>query len=255
MGPLRPPASRSCCLQVLPVGSAGPGVRRPAAILFDMDGTLADSFEGIERALNTSLREVGLPTRDAAWVRRHVGRGMRELVNDAVGPAGTPQILREVGRRCLATYRHIFPEQTAPLPGAGDVLAWCAAGTGGRVAVVSNKLSDLSREWLQRFDLDRHVALVVGPDTFGVRKPDPGAVLPVVSGFGVRPGDALLVGDMEVDAATGRAAGMPVVGVRQDGTRPGSLRAAGMLAVLFDLRDLPAWLAGNGRGWATITPP
>lgn len=236
------------------MGSAAPVARRPAAILFDMDGTLADSFDGIQRALNTSLREMGLPTRDSAWVRRHVGRGMRELVSDAVGRGGSPQVLREVGRRCLATYRHIFPEQTAPLPGAREVLAWCCNGTGGRVAVVSNKLAELSREWLQRFDLDRHVALVIGPDTFGVRKPDPGAVLPVLSRFGVWPGNALLVGDMEIDAATGRAAGMPVVGVRQDGTSPGSLRAAGMLAVLFDLRDLPAWLAGNGRGWATISP-
>lgn len=235
------------------MGSGGLTGRRPGAILFDMDGTLADSFEGIERALNTSLREMGLPTRDAAWVRRHVGRGMRELVSDAVGPGGSPQLLREVGRRCLATYRHIFPEQTAPLPGARDVLAWCADGTGDRVAVVSNKLSELSREWLMRFDLDRHVALVVGPDTFGVRKPDPGAVLPVLSRFGVRPADALLVGDMEVDAATGRAAGMPVVGVSQIGTSPDTLRAAGMLAVLYDLRDLPAWLAGNGSGWATIS--
>jgi phosphoglycolate phosphatase len=237
------------------MGSVGLTARRPAAVLFDMDGTLADSFEGIERALNTSLREMGLPTRDFAWVRRHVGRGMRELVSDAVGPGGSPQVLREVGHRCLATYRHIFPEQTSPLPGAREVMAWCCAGTGGRVAVVSNKLSELSREWLQRFDLSRHVAQVVGPDTFGVRKPDPGAVLPVVSRFGVAPGDALLVGDMEVDAATGRAAGIPVVGVRQDGTTPGSLRSAGMLAVLFDLRDLPAWLAGNGRGWATMRRP
>jgi HAD superfamily hydrolase (TIGR01509 family) len=180
---------------------------------------------------------------------------MRELVSDAVGAGASPQTLREVGRRCLATYRLLFPEQTAPLPGAREVLSWCCSGTGGRVAVVSNKLSELSQEWLRRFDLDRFVAMVVGPDSFGVRKPDPKAVLPVLSRFGVRPADALLVGDMAVDAATGRAAGMPVVGVRQDGTSPDSLRLAGMLAVLFDLRDLPAWLAGNGSGWATMTRP
>lgn len=225
---------------------------RPAAILFDMDGTLADSFEGIGRALNTALRETGLPSRDLQWVHGHVGRGMHELVVDAAGSGAAPAVVGEVESRCLAAYRLIFPEQTSPLPGAREVLSWCHAGTGDRVAVVSNKLSGLSQEWMRRFDLDRFVALIVGPDTYGVRKPDPGAVLPVLTRFGVAPADALMVGDMAVDAATGRAAGMPVVGIRQDGTDAADLRAAGMQAVLFDLRDLPAWLAGNGVGWATI---
>ncbi|HPC83698.1 MAG TPA: HAD hydrolase-like protein [Thermoanaerobaculaceae bacterium] len=230
----------------------GSRARRPAAVLFDLDGTLADSFEGIERALNAALRELGLPLRSLSWVRAHVGRGVGELVRDAVGPAAGPELTREVERRCLAIYARIYPEQTRPLPGAADVLAFCAEGTDGRVAIVSNKLSHLSLAWVRRCGLERHVALVAGPDTFGVRKPAAGAVLPVLQRFGVAPGDALLVGDMAIDAAAGAVVGMPVVGVRQDGTDPAELRRAGMLAVLFDLRDLPGWLAGNGSGWATI---
>lgn len=226
--------------------------RRPAAILFDLDGTLADSFAGIERALNAALREMRLPLRSFAWVRAHVGRGVTELVRDAVGPDAGEAVAREVERRCLQIYTRIYPDETRPLPGAAEVLAFCAEGTGGRVAIVSNKLSRLSVAWLERWGLARHVALVTGPDTFGVRKPAPGAVLPVLTRLGVAPAGALLVGDMEIDAAAGAAVGMPVVGVRQDGTSPAALRRAGMLAVLFDLRDLPAWLVGNGAGWATI---
>lgn len=223
--------------------------RRPAGVLFDLDGTLADSFEGIERALNAALRDSRLPTRSFAWVRAHVGRGVRELVRDAVGPDADGERMREVERRCLDIYARIYPEQTLPLPGAREVLDRCAEGTGGRVAIVSNKLSALSRMWVSHWKLETLVAAVIGPDTYGVRKPDPGAVLPILAAFGVAPHDALLVGDMEVDAAAGRAVGMPVVGIRQEGTSPADLRRAGMLAVLFELRDLPAWLAGNGCGW------
>lgn len=226
--------------------------RRPAAVLFDLDGTLADSFEGIARALNAALREMRLPVRSLAWVRAHVGRGVSALVRDAVGPEAPQALEREVERRCLDVYARIYPDETRPLPGAAGVLEFCAEGTGGKVAIVSNKLSHLSAMWMARWGLSRHVALLAGPDTFGARKPDPRATLPVLAHLGVAPPDALLVGDMEVDAAAGAAVGMPVIGVRQDGTSPAALRRAGMLAVLFDLRDLPAWLAGNGAGWATI---
>ncbi len=231
---------------------ADPRGRRPAAVLFDLDGTLADSFEGIERALNAALREMRLPVRSFEWVRAHVGRGVSELVRDAVGPQAGTAITRKVERRCLEIYARIYPDETRPLPGAADVLAFCARGAGGKVAIVSNKLSSLSLAWVERWGLSRHVALVTGPDTFGARKPAPQAIVPVLARLGVAPAEALLVGDMEVDAAAGAAVGMPVVGVRQDGTSPAALRRAGMLAVLFDLRDLPAWLVGNGPGWATI---
>ena len=58
---------------------------RPAALLFDLDGTLADSFAGIRHALNAALRESGLPEFDLAWVRTHVGRG-------AVGAGVSPTV-------------------------------------------------------------------------------------------------------------------------------------------------------------------
>ncbi len=225
------------------------GALRPAAVLFDLDGTLADSFEGIERALNRALSECLLPAHSLEWVRAHVGRGMAELIVDAV-PAGTEEaVARRVGRLCLAHYRRCFVADSPPVPGAREVLAHVRARCRERVAVVSNKLESLTRAWLAGWGLDTLVGRVVGPDTFGVPKPDPGAVLPLLAELGVAPSDALLVGDMAYDAATGRAAGIPTLGVRQSWVPQASLRQAGMLAVLFDLRDLPAWLAGNGVGW------
>ena len=216
--------------------------------MFDLDGTLADSFAAIDAALERALVECGLPERDLAWTRSHVGRGAVELVKAAVAPAGEAA-MREVGAAFARHYETIYREQTPPLPGAAEVLAMAAERTGGRVGVVSNKHARLCRGWLEHWGLAAHVAVVAGPDTSGVRKPDPAALLPVLAQLGVSPGDVLLVGDMGVDAETGRNAGVAVVLVSGGATPVEALRAAGALAVLGGLGDLPGWLAANWRGW------
>jgi phosphoglycolate phosphatase len=222
---------------------------RPAALLFDLDGTLADSFAAIRDALNAALREHGLVEYDLAWVRAHVGRGAPELVRDAVGRGGDEALQRSVGARFGVRYREIYLDQTPPLPGAKEVLTFVAARVGGKVAVISNKYEELCRAWLAHWGLAPHVAVVVGSDTFRVRKPDPGALLPVLEGFGVVPTDALMVGDMAVDVATARAAGVPMVGVQADAAVAQAMLAAGAATVLGALRDLPGWLVEHGTGW------
>ena len=222
---------------------------RPCALLFDLDGTLADSFAAIRDALNAGLREHGLGDYDLAWVRTHVGRGAAELVRDAVGAESDEALRRSVGARFGARYREIYLDQTPPLPGAGDVLAFVAARVGGKVAVISNKYEELSRAWLAHWGLAPHVAVVVGPETYGVRKPDPGALVPVLERFGVSPADALLVGDMQVDVAAARAAGVPMLAVQSDPTAVEALRAAGAVEVLPGVAEVPAWLVRHGIGW------
>jgi phosphoglycolate phosphatase len=221
----------------------------PAALLFDLDGTLADSFEGIQYALNAALRDEGFPERELDWVRSHVGRGAPALVLDAVGVGAGEVNARRVGVRFADHYHASYLERTPVLPGAREALALAWARTGGMVAVISNKYERFSREWLRHVGLGEFVARVVGPDTFGVRKPDPGAVLPVLSGFGVTPADALFIGDMDVDVAAALAVGAPVVGVNPEARDRERLLAAGATAVMAALGELPAWLAENGRGW------
>jgi len=222
--------------------------RWPAAVVFDLDGTLADSFAAIDEALERALAECGLPRRDLEWTRSHVGRGAVELVKAAVAPEGEAA-MRRVGERFAAHYEAIYREQTPPLPGAAAVLVHAAARTAGRVAVVSNKHARLCRGWLEHWGLLPHVAEVAGPDTTGARKPDPAALLPVLAALGVGAADALLVGDMDVDVEAGRNAGVAVVVVRGGATPAEALERAGALAVLNELGELPAWLAAHGRGW------
>jgi phosphoglycolate phosphatase len=226
-----------------------PAGLRPAALLFDLDGTLADSFAAIARALNLALADHGLPGHDLAWVKRHVGRGAVELLRDAVGDDPGGERLPAVGQRFGEHYRAIYLDGTPPLPGAAAVLSLVHARTGGRVAVVSNKYASLCRGWLEHWGLAPYVTVVLGPDATGVHKPHPGAVLPALAALAVAPGDALLVGDMAVDVVTGQAAGIPMLGLRSEDIDPADLLAAGAVAVVDRLADLPDWLAGHGLGW------
>jgi len=215
----------------------------PQAVLFDLDGTLADSFGAIAEALNKALAAHDEPTRELEWVKHHVGRGAAELLRDALGHEAPEDRLRAVGHDFGLRYREIYLKGTLPMPGAQKVLTHVHQATGGKVGVVSNKHAALCRDWLRYWDLLRFVAAVSGPDTAGARKPDPGALRPVLATLGVDAADALLVGDMEVDVETGRATGVPVVTVAGPSRSREELAAAGADAILADLRELPAWLA------------
>jgi phosphoglycolate phosphatase len=222
---------------------------RPAVVMFDLDGTLADSFAAIRTALNAALSELGLPQHDLPWVRSHVGRGSEALLRDAVGTAADDDLRRSVAATFGARYREIYLDQTPPMPGAVETLAFVAARARDRVAVVSNKYEELCRRWLTHWGLAANVAAVVGPDTYGVHKPDPAVLARVLQRFGAAPPEALLVGDMVVDVATAKGAGVPMVGVQGDPESASALLAAGAPVVLAALNELPGWLAANGTGW------
>lgn len=215
----------------------------PKAVLFDLDGTLADSFGAIADALNTALTAHGAPVRPLEWVKQHVGRGAAELLRDAVGQEAGEERLKAVGHAFGQRYKEIYLKDTLPLPGAQTVLTHVHQATGGKVGVVSNKHAALCRDWLRYWDLLRYVAAVSGPDSAGARKPDPAALHPVLEALGVAAAEALLIGDMEVDVETGHAAGMPVVVIAGPSRSREQLAAAGAEAILADLRELPAWLA------------
>ena len=214
----------------------------PEAVLFDLDGTLADSFAAIAEALDRVLVGNGFSARGTAWARRHVGRGATALVCDALEAEAGSAMVRVVEGQFFERYREMFVAATPPMAGALATVQWAHRLTGGRVGIVSNKAAALSRMWIDHHGFAAWVAALAGPDSSGFRKPDPRAVEPVLQELGAPAANSLLVGDMTVDVAVGAAVGMPVVTVHGQTSTRDELMSAGAAAVLDDLRDLQGWV-------------
>jgi len=216
----------------------------PDLILLDLDGTLVDSFPAITKALKRALGAFGAPPVGLAWVRRHVGRGARALVTEAAATAGETLDIDRLLDAFRSAYEALHLLETPPFPGVDSTLRELASSS--TLALVSNKPVVWSRELLRHLGWEQLFAAVEGPETAGTRKPDPAMVRRVLHALGTEPGRSLLVGDMEVDVETARAAGVPMVAVAS-GARSGTeLREAGAGVVLQDLTRLPEWLADKG---------
>jgi phosphoglycolate phosphatase len=222
----------------------------PRAIVFDLDGTLVDSFPAIAIALDRALVTSGRGPVGLDWVRRHVGRGLDRLVRDAVGddPAAVDELVRGFGE----AYDEVLEPATPAFPGVGGALTLLAANA--HLAVASNKPVVWSRRLVSHLGWSALLPVVLGPEDAGVPKPDPAMAWLALSRLGVAPHHALLVGDMVVDVATGHAAGLPVVGVAGEDDMVDALLEAGAVAVLAGVPQLPTWLEVNHPRFATASP-
>ena len=174
------------------------------AVLFDMDGTLLDTLGDIGGTLNHVLVANGYPPHTMAEYRTMVGNGARVLTRLAL-PAGMAE--SEVERIHLL-YRDYYSQHpcsvTAPYEGMPELLDTLAK-SGVQTAVVSNKPEITARALARRFFPGM---LTVGDDGVHPRKPAPDNVFRALEALGAAPGEALYVGDSEVDAATAKNAGM-----------------------------------------------
>ena len=220
----------------------------PHAIVLDLDGTLVDSFPGIALALDRALVALGRAPLGLDWVRRHVGRGLASLARDAVGDDTAAELVERFGN----AYDEVLEASTPPFPGVSEALSRLAAGAA--LAVASNKPVRWSRRLVAHLGWDDLLPVVLGPEDAGAPKPDPAMVRLALDRIGAEPWDALLVGDMEVDAATGLEAGVTVVGVARDSRSGDVLLAAGAAAVIAGVAALPTWLAAHRHRFATAPP-
>ncbi len=175
------------------------------AAVFDLDGTLLDSYEGIHDALSDVLAHFGRPPVTIEETRRLVGHGLEALVAKVL-----PEELRaDAAAHFRFRYKVNAPKLTKLMPGAELVVSelW---RRGVRLAIASNKPAVFSRQLLAGFGLEELFTFVGGPDLGFPEKPDPAMVLAALRTMRASPAETLYVGDMTVDVATARAAGLPV---------------------------------------------
>lgn len=176
----------------------------PAALIFDLDGTLIDSAPDIHAAANRLMAEFSLPEFDLTTITSYIGNGIPKLVERclaATGEAGRAVDLEHAITRFKAFYAEEPALRTRPYPGVVESLA-VLTDAGCRLGVLTNKAEDLSRAALADLDLARHFEVVIGGDTLATKKPDPEGLFLAMGKLGGSRSNALYVGDSEVDAET-----------------------------------------------------
>jgi len=201
--------------------------------LFDLDGTLIDSAEDIALSLRLTLKEIGRTDRMPADVRKLVGGGIRVLLEKVLGDE-----FREEHALIFRKYYMANPVvQTRPYCGVPEVL-WELKGRGKLLAVVTNKLEEISVEILKRLDLLDLFDAVVGGDTFGEKKPSPLPILETLRMLGETPENALMIGDTSTDIAAGFSAGTRTALALWGYVKPGDLKPDFILKKPQDILSL-----------------
>jgi phosphoglycolate phosphatase len=172
-------------------------------IVFDLDGTLADTLPDIAAAANSACRGLGLPEHSPEAVRGMIGGGERKLIQRLVGPAHQDRV-----EECLQLYLEHYTrhngELTRVYPGVPETLARVS---GRKLAVLSNKLQRLTRQTLEAIGIARFFAAIRGGGGDLPLKPEPAALLSLIAHLGVEPSRSLMVGDKIADIRAGREAG------------------------------------------------
>lgn len=211
-------------------------------VIFDLDGTLADTSGDLIAAANSCFRAMGagdlLDPRGDAGTALRGGRAMLKLGMGRLGRSEDEATLDRYYPVLLEAYREAIDVHTVIYPGAMEAIEVLkTAGYG--VGICTNKPEALAELLLQRLDVRHVFASMIGADTLAVRKPDPEPLYEAARRAGGDPRRCVLIGDSDTDRNTARAAGVPSVLVTF-GPAGGDMAALEPEALLHDYVDLPA---------------
>jgi phosphoglycolate phosphatase len=217
----------------------------PPTLIFDLDGTLADTAPDLLGATNAVLAARGRPRLDLDHLRHMVGFGAVALITQAMEASGAPVAEAELPPLIeifLAHYRSHLADGTRLFPQVAETLTALSA-QGARLGVLTNKPQELTDLLLPRLNLDGFFTSVYGAGRKPYTKPDPRIFHDVVADISKEPGKepggaSVMIGDSITDLNTARAAGAPCI-LMSYGFTPVPAAQLGADVVLDDFAQLP----------------
>jgi pyrophosphatase PpaX len=211
---------------------------QPAAVLWDLDGTLVDSIELIVAAAMNAFACRPGPSPSEAQIRNTIGRPLPTtfgpwLVDDDDLPF------------LIAKYREYQLEHHDRLTSAYEGIVDAVSGlhaAGCRMAIVTSKVGFMAERALVHTGLSSYMQCVIASDSTAKHKPDPEPVRVALERLGTEPGDAVFVGDSPYDMQAARAAGVHALGVAWGAFPATALVDAGAQAVIHQPTELLAYI-------------
>jgi len=189
-------------------------------LIFDLDGTLADTSKDITDAVNYAVKPFGVKPLSVSEIKAMVGSGISKLIESLIPPhpAIPPSLMgdnREVAKeeavkRFLEYYSIHLLDYTNTYPQVKETLSKIEAY---KKAVISNKREVLSKKVLEGLGLLKFFDVVLGSDSVPERKPSPVPIFELLKRFGVSKDEAVIIGDSNYDIEAGKAAGIKTIAV------------------------------------------
>lgn len=212
----------------------------PAAVVWDLDGTIVDSAPDLAAALNSLLAEHGKTPIDEANVRRMIGNGVAKLIEHGFAENGVTvgsTELQSLQPRFMGLYTPRASQLSELYPGAESAIK-AFHDSGVAQAVCTNKPESVSREILSNMNLAQFFECVVGGDTLEHRKPHPLPLQACLNALGTSVDSALMIGDSAVDTETARAVGV-TIGLVTHGYARQPVETLGADFLISNLATLP----------------
>ena len=213
-------------------------------VIFDLDGTLADTLGDLHTAVNYALAGFSMPLRTKEETRAAVGNGIRNLIFRSL-PAETPDSVADAILSAFKTYyaEHLL-EQTRPYNGIPALLAQLQRA-GVRTAVATNKF-DAGAKQICSVLFGGLIDIVRGEEESCPRKPSPEIIGKILSDLGSEIEGTLLVGDSGVDAETAGNAGIDFLAVTWGFRTKEQLAEAGAVCFAESAEDIARFVLGEG---------
>ncbi|MCW5575993.1 MAG: HAD-IA family hydrolase [Burkholderiales bacterium] len=203
-----------------------------AAVLFDLDGTFADTAPDLGHALNLMRAARGLGPVPLSETRRVTSLGARGLLGAGFGIGPGDAGYEAMREEFLRLYADNLCLHSALFPGMAELVDTIEQ-RGLRWGIVTNKAERFAKPLIEKLGYAHRTGCIIGGDTTGHMKPHPAPLLAGAQAVGAAPGDCVYVGDDLRDIQAGRAAGMRTVAVRfgyLNGSDPDDWQADGIAA-------------------------
>lgn len=208
-------------------------------IIFDFDGTLADTTRGIVKCYNASLEIMGLPAVDPGTIAQTIGLPLRESFRTGMS------VPEERLDEATNTYRSIFESVAMPcvdgFEGVLDALSTLSS-MGMKMVIASSRGTPSLLLLSNRLGIDRYISEMWGVDKVEHAKPHPEMVLRLMEKFGYEASETLVVGDTVYDLQMGKSAGCKVCAVTYGNHSRELLMTENPDFIVDNLRELPALL-------------
>ncbi len=207
-------------------------------LVFDLDGTLIDSSEGIVQCVNYSLRTLKQAEQHPDNIKRYIGYQLREMYAEF-----TDAPLDELAALFREKALEVMVPSAIALPGAAVVLGQLHR-SGYKMAVASTKIREHIEGIIAKFGWQDHFVTTVGGDEIPNQKPAPDAFVEAVRRMGGKPDESMAIGDTTNDVLAAKAVPMRVCAITSPFEQRSKVEAVGPDLWIEHLAELPGLLSG-----------